>query len=109
MFTFRNHDWQFSFIAASFFAILVGRCLNIYPIALLINLTRPAHRKIDLKSQHLMSFSGLRGAVAFALSIRNTSTNARQLILTTTSTIVIVTVIFCGGLTRKMVEWLKIE
>jgi solute carrier family 9 (sodium/hydrogen exchanger), member 6/7 len=109
MFTFRNHDWQFGFISASFFAILLGRCLNIYPLAFLINLTRPAHRKIDFKSQNLMTFSGLRGAVAFALSIRNTSTNSRQLILTTTSTIVIVTVVFCGGLTRKMIEWLKIE
>ena len=56
-----------------------------------------------------MFFSGLRGAMAFALAIRNTSTEARQLILSTTSIIVIVTVIFCGGLTSKVLVWLKIR
>jgi hypothetical protein len=40
--------------------------------------------------------------MAFALAIRNTSTPARRLILTTTSIIVIVTVIGCGGFTNKM-------
>ena len=59
--------------------------------------------------QHLMFFSGLRGAMAFALAIRNTSTQARKLILTTTSIIVIATVILCGGLTSSMLEWLKIN
>jgi sodium/hydrogen exchanger-like protein 6/7 len=62
-----------------------------------------------MNMQHMMFFSGLRGAMAFALAIRNTSTKARQLILTTTSIIVIVTVIFCGGLTNKMLTWLKIK
>jgi sodium/hydrogen exchanger-like protein 6/7 len=59
--------------------------------------------------QHLMVFSGLRGAMAFALAIRNTSTQARKLILTTTSIIVISTVILCGGLTSKMLSWLGIR
>jgi sodium/hydrogen exchanger-like protein 6/7 len=59
--------------------------------------------------QHLMVFSGLRGAMAFALAIRNTSTQARKLILTTTSIIVILTVILCGGLTSKMLSWLGIK
>lgn len=47
--------------------------------------------------------------MAFALAMRNTSTQARQLILTTTSIIVVITVIFCGGLTNKMLYWLKIK
>ena len=59
--------------------------------------------------QHLMFFSGLRGAMAFALAMRNTSSQARKLILTTTSIIVILTVILCGGLTSKMLVWLKIK
>ncbi len=42
-------------------------------------------------------------------AIRNTSTEARQLILTTTSIIVIVTVLFNGGLTKNMIGWLKIK
>lgn len=59
--------------------------------------------------QHLMVFSGLRGALAFALAIRNTATKPRQLILTTTLVVVIVTVILCGGLTSQMARLLKIK
>ena len=88
---------------------MIGRLLNIYPLSLLINLTRSGPRKIKMKSQHLMFFSGLRGAMAFALAIRNTTNDARQLILTTTSIIVISTVIINGGSTKKMIDWLKIE
>ena len=47
--------------------------------------------------------------MAFALAIRNTSTDARRLILTTTSIIVIVTVIFCGGLTGEVLRLLHIR
>lgn len=53
--------------------------------------------------------SGLRGAIAFALAIRNTSTNQRSLMLSTTLVIVIVTVILCGGFTTQMLQWLKIR
>ena len=87
----------------------MARGFNVYPLAFLINLSRSKEHKIDMNMQHLLFFSGLRGAMAFALAIRNTSTQARQLILTTTSIIVVITVIFCGGLTSKMVSWLKIK
>ena len=56
----------------------------------------------------MMMFSGLRGAIAFALAIRNTLTESRQLILSTTLIIVIVTVIFNGGMTISVLSWLDI-
>lgn len=90
-------------------AIIFARAINIYPLAFFINLSRSQKNKIELNMQHLMFFSGLRGAMAFALAMRNTSTQARKLILTTTSIIVISTVILCGGLTSKMLIWLKIR
>ncbi len=90
-------------------AIVFARAINIYPLAFVINLSRSQKNKIELNMQHLMFFSGLRGAMAFALAMRNTSTQARKLILTTTSIIVISTVILCGGLTSKMLIWLKIR
>jgi sodium/hydrogen exchanger-like protein 6/7 len=89
-------------------AVIISRIFNIYPLAFIINLSRSNKNKIDMKMQHLMVFSGLRGAMAFALAIRNTSTQARRLILTTTSIIVIVTVIGCGGTTNKVIKWLGI-
>lgn len=54
-------------------------------------------------------YVGLRGAIAFALAIRNTSTESRQLMLSATMMIVIITVILGGGLTTPMLGWLQIR
>lgn len=51
---------------------------------------------------------GLRGAMSFALAIRNTRSEARQAMLTTTSLIVIITVIIQGGATMNLLRWFKI-
>ena len=58
---------------------------------------------------HLFFHAGLRGAVAFALAIRNTSSIPRQLMLTTVLLIVLVTVIFNGGLTLRALQYLDIR
>lgn len=109
LFTYGHHQWEFSFILGAIIAIILARALNIYPLAYVINLSRSKRNKIDPGMQHFLVFSGLRGAMAFALAMRNTSTQARKLILTTTSVIVIITVIICGGLTDKLMKWLNIE
>ncbi|KAI8484681.1 potassium:proton antiporter [Branchiostoma belcheri] len=107
VFTFQHHQWKGGFISAAFLAIGLGRMCNIYPLTLLLNLGR--HQKINFNFQNMMMFSGLRGAVAFALAIRSTSAGARQLMFTTTLMIVMVTVLFCGSLTLQMLTWLKIR
>lgn len=99
VFTFESHQWDAGFISWSFLAIAVSRLLNIYPLSFLMNLKRS--KRIPLNFQHMLFFAGLRGAVAFALAIRNTGTIARQLMLTTVLVIAIVTVIFNGGLTTQ--------
>ena len=53
--------------------------------------------------------AGLRGAIAFALAIRNTETEVRQLIFTCTLVIVLVTVLINGGFTTLMLQLLKIK
>ncbi|CAH1245831.1 SLC9A6 [Branchiostoma lanceolatum] len=107
VFTFQHHQWKGGFISAAFLAIGLGRMCNIYPLTLLLNLGR--HQKINFNFQNMMMFSGLRGAVAFALAIRSTSSEARQLMFTTSLIIVMVTVLFCGSLTLQMLTWLKIR
>jgi len=106
MFTFSRHRFQFVFIIGSVLAIGVARAFNIYPLSFLLNFGRK--RKIPMNYQHMLWFSGLRGALAFALAIKNTVSEARQIILTTTSMIAILTVIFCGGLTSPLLGLLKI-
>lgn len=48
--------------------------------------------------------SGLRGAMTFALSIRDTATYARQMMFSTTLLIVFFTVWICGGGTTQMLS-----
>jgi len=106
MFTFAQHKFVFPFILVSFLAIAVARALNIYPLSFILNLGRK--NRISMNYQHMLWFSGLRGAMAFALAAQNTMTEARQMFLTTTSLISIITVIFCGGLTDPLLSLLKI-
>uniref|UniRef100_A0A1Z5L5J2 Semaphorin-1A n=1 Tax=Ornithodoros moubata TaxID=6938 RepID=A0A1Z5L5J2_ORNMO len=106
MFTYKKHRWDAGFILVAFLAIAVGRAIYIYPLTFLLNLGRT--NKIPMAFQHVLFFSGLRGAMAFALAIRNTLSEQRHLMLTTTSLIVMVTVIVCGGFTTQLLAWLNI-
>lgn len=53
--------------------------------------------------------SGLRGAMTFALSIRDTATYARQMMFSTTLLLVFFTVWVCGGGTTQMLSCQRIR
>ncbi|XP_030748627.1 sodium/hydrogen exchanger 7 isoform X2 [Sitophilus oryzae] len=106
MFTFPKHHFDPLFILTGFICAAVGRAANVYPLSFLLNLGR--RPKIPLNFQHMLFFAGLRGAMSFALAIRNTRSEARQAMLTTTSLIVIITVIIQGGATMNLLRWLNI-
>ncbi|XP_008544710.1 sodium/hydrogen exchanger 6 isoform X2 [Microplitis demolitor] len=106
MFTFPKHRFDPGFIFVGFTCALIGRAANVYPLAFILNLARKP--KISMNFQHMLFCSGLRGAMSFALAIRNTVSDARQSMLTTTSLIVILTVIFQGGMTTQFLSWFKI-
>uniref|UniRef100_A0A914WIC5 Cation/H+ exchanger domain-containing protein n=1 Tax=Plectus sambesii TaxID=2011161 RepID=A0A914WIC5_9BILA len=107
MFVSHSLNWDFAFVIAALAVIVIARAAHVYPLSLLLNVKR--RPKIPRNHQHMMLFSGLRGAIAFALAIRNTSTSQRQIIYTSTSVIVIVTVIINGGLTAWMIDLLRIR
>ncbi|XP_063732110.1 LOW QUALITY PROTEIN: sodium/hydrogen exchanger 6a [Eleginops maclovinus] len=102
LFTFQSHVFNPMFIVGAFVAVFLGRAANIYPLSLLLNLGR--RNKIRSNFQHMMMFAGLRGAMTFALSIRDTATYARQMMFSTTLLVVFFTVWICGGGTTQMLS-----
>ncbi|XP_029368024.1 sodium/hydrogen exchanger 6a isoform X6 [Echeneis naucrates] len=107
LFTFQNHVFNPMFIVGAFLAVFLGRAANIYPLSFLLNLGR--RNKIRSNFQHMMMFAGLRGAMTFALSIRDTATYARQMMFSTTLLVVFFTVWICGGGTTQMLSCQRIR
>uniref|UniRef100_A0A670ZBK7 Sodium/hydrogen exchanger n=1 Tax=Pseudonaja textilis TaxID=8673 RepID=A0A670ZBK7_PSETE len=107
LFTFQNHVFNPTFVVGAFLAVFLGRAANIYPLSFLLNLGR--RNKIGTNIQHMMMFAGLRGAMAFALAIRDTATYARQVMFSTTLLIVFFTVWVFGGGTTPMLSCLHIR
>ena len=86
--------------------IVAGRAANIFPMARLANSFR-AHQ-IPIKHQVIMWFSGLRGAIAFALSISaeghvGAKVNG-DLFMTGTLLVVIFTIVVFGGGTLPLLR-----
>uniref|UniRef100_A0A8C1JZG2 Sodium/hydrogen exchanger n=1 Tax=Cyprinus carpio TaxID=7962 RepID=A0A8C1JZG2_CYPCA len=106
-FSFQHHVFNPLFIIGAFLAIFLGRAANIYPLSFLLNLGRK--NKIASNFQHVMMFSGLRGAMTFALSIRDTATYARQMMFSTTLLIVFFTVLVCGGGTTPVLSLIYLK
>ncbi|KRX94044.1 Sodium/hydrogen exchanger 9, partial [Trichinella pseudospiralis] len=100
LFTSQAHLFNIWFILGAFIAIFIGRLIMIYPLTAILNVGR--RPPIPMKHQHMLFFAGLRGAMAFALAIRNTSSPQMRIIYSTTSLIVIFTVLFNGGLTGML-------
>ncbi|XP_034461608.1 sodium/hydrogen exchanger 6-like [Hippoglossus hippoglossus] len=106
LFSFQSHVFNPLFIIGAFVAVFLGRAANIYPLSFLLNFGRK--NKIGSNFQHAMMFAGLRGAMTFALSIRDTATYARQMMFSTTLLIVFFTVWICGGGTTPMLSFMSI-
>ncbi len=96
-------------IAWALMACIISRCMHVLPISFIANRFRTRQMQITKQFQFMMVFAGLRGAVAFALAMRNTATDAKKILLTTTLSIVLITVLLFGGSTTMMLQKLKIR
>ncbi|XP_020264237.1 sodium/hydrogen exchanger 6-like [Asparagus officinalis] len=107
-----QHSW--SHVGFIFFAILfigVARAANVFSCAYLVNLARPVNHKIPVKHQKALWYSGLRGAMAFALALQSAHDLPEghgKIIFTATTAIVMLTVLLIGGSTGKMLEALEV-
>ncbi|XP_022453143.1 sodium/hydrogen exchanger 8 isoform X5 [Delphinapterus leucas] len=89
--------------------VLFGRAVNIFPLSYLLNFFRD--HKITPKMMFIMWFSGLRGAIPYALSLHLDlePMEKRQLIGTTTISIVLFTILLLGGSTMPLIRFADIK
>ncbi len=101
VFTGGFQNWDLTFSVVALFSCLVGRAVNIFPLSFIANFCRNQSNKITAKRQVVLWFAGLRGAIAFALS-ENMPGPHKDVYATATLTICIVTTVFCGGVTERV-------
>uniref|UniRef100_A0A3P8RC14 Sodium/hydrogen exchanger n=1 Tax=Astatotilapia calliptera TaxID=8154 RepID=A0A3P8RC14_ASTCA len=103
------HKFEMSFVIWCIVLVLLGRAVNIFPLSFLLNFCRD--HKITPKMMFIMWFSGLRGAIPYALSLHLglEPIEKRQLIGTTTIIIVLFTILFLGGGTMPLIRIMDIE
>ncbi|XP_053606159.1 sodium/hydrogen exchanger 8 isoform X1 [Plodia interpunctella] len=105
IFSFK-HRVEPALVVWSIVMCLLGRAANIFPLALLCNKFR--EHKITKKMMFIMWFSGLRGAISYALSLHlGFSDETRHVIITTTLIIVLFTTLFFGGSTMPLLKFLR--
>uniref|UniRef100_J3MYK2 Cation/H+ exchanger transmembrane domain-containing protein n=1 Tax=Oryza brachyantha TaxID=4533 RepID=J3MYK2_ORYBR len=84
---------------------------NVFSCAYILNLARPVHCQIPRQYQLALWYSGLRGAMAFALAIQSVHDLPEghgETIFTATTSIVVLTVLLIGGSTGTMLESLQV-
>ncbi|CAG9467333.1 unnamed protein product [Pedinophyceae sp. YPF-701] len=108
--------WHWIYLAFSFWglvAILGARAAHVFPGSKIINRVRVPIRAIPAEHQQMLWFSGLRGAVAFALSLEAAvdlpNTAHGEAMQAVTLALVVFTVLAIGGLTNTAVEKLNLR
>merc|ERR1719232_2112963 len=91
------HRVELSLVVWSLVLILLGRALNIFPLSLLCNKFRS--HQITKKMMVIMWFSGLRGAIAYALSLHLEFDDQIRKVLVTTTLV--------GGGTMPLMKYLE--
>jgi sodium/hydrogen exchanger 8 len=82
---------------------LASRACSIFPLSFLLNYFR--EHQITKKMQFIMWFSGLRGAIAFALSLNlNIDDEVRHIIVTSTLILVLFTTLILGGSAMPIIK-----
>lgn len=102
-----NHRCELALVIWALILCLIGRACNIFPLAWLVNKFR--EHKITRKMQVIMWFSGLRGAISYALSLHLelSSEETQRVMITTTLIIVLFTTLVFGGSTMPLLKYLK--
>uniref|UniRef100_H3GEB2 Cation/H+ exchanger transmembrane domain-containing protein n=1 Tax=Phytophthora ramorum TaxID=164328 RepID=H3GEB2_PHYRM len=104
-----EHIFKSFALVSEFFVFLymgMARLFNTFPLSWIANQGRTT--KIPAKMQVVLWFSGLRGAIAFALSQNMPGPN-QDLYVTTTLSVCIFTTIICGGMTEPLLTYTRLK
>ncbi|VDP38097.1 unnamed protein product [Heligmosomoides polygyrus] len=86
---------------------LVSRAVNIFPISYAVNRCR-RDVQISMKNQIILWFSGMRGAVCFALVLyMEVEKEKKSVILTTTLFLILFTTLFLGGTAMPFISFIN--
>ena len=100
---------DYALLAWTIVLCLVGRALNIYPLAAVVNKFDPKDQ-ISRNEQFVMWHAGLRGAIAFSIALHfPNETGLRDAVIDTTSMIILLSVFCLGGTTCKVLTWCEIK
>ncbi|XP_013881125.1 sodium/hydrogen exchanger 3 [Austrofundulus limnaeus] len=101
--------WNTGFILLTLLFILIYRFMGVFFLTWFMNRTRLV--PISLIDQVIMSYGGLRGAVAYGLAVLldEAKIKEKNLMLSTTLIVVYFTVILQGITMKPLVKWLKVK
>ncbi|XP_037119186.1 sodium/hydrogen exchanger 3-like isoform X4 [Syngnathus acus] len=101
--------WNTGFVLLTLFFIFVNRFIGVFFLTWIMNKFRLV--PLEFIDQIIMSYGGLRGAVAYGLAMmldKNTI-KEKDLLVSTTLIVVYVTVILQGLTLKPLVAWLKVK
>ncbi|GAA6094578.1 sodium/hydrogen exchanger 3-like [Tachysurus ichikawai] len=101
--------WNTGFILLTLLFAIVYRFMGVFALTWMLNRYRLV--PIEYIDQLVMSYGGLRGAVAYGLaaSLDETRIKEKNLIISTTLIVVYFTVIIQGLTMKPLVKWLKVK
>ncbi|XP_060703637.1 sodium/hydrogen exchanger 1 [Hemiscyllium ocellatum] len=102
-----QHQWDWIFISCTVMFCLIGRVLGVLGLTLILNRFRIV--KLTPKDQFIISYGGLRGAIAFSLGYLLRDSFPRTLFLTAIITVIFFTVFVQGMTIRPLVELLAVK
>lgn len=107
-----GHGLTWGFLVVALIAIAHSRAANIWACSKAVGLLRPPDMKIPHAHQTMLWWSGLRGAIAFALSlsaVQDIPGGAGDVMLTCTFVIILITVLVNGGGCAALLQKLRLK
>ncbi|KAF8374345.1 hypothetical protein PRIPAC_80774, partial [Pristionchus pacificus] len=103
-----GHKWDTLFVVATISFCILFRTVGVVAQCFLLNKFRG--KKFTKVDQFILSYGGLRGAIAYGLAVSMPdSIPAKQMFVTTTIAVIFFTVFLQGSTIRPLVNFLEIE